>query len=334
MDGSTHSQGPGGRFRKEVIGDCTLYLGDCRELLDVVGPVDAVVTDPPYGVLDEAWDDMSRRELARFTMGWAAQVAGMSETAYIFFGERTREIVAPILSALYPDVRQIIWNKLGGSVAEDRLFYAFESIYYCHGDDAWETAEPKALIVGQQIATGRSARGISRGGVDMAVRGKKTGLCFRWEEGYCLPTPEQAAALRTLLGLDSAFDAALSAAWAARDQVVHKARAETQKRAARACDVLTFAPPAQREHPTQKPVPLMSVLVELATSPGGVVLDPFAGSGTTGVACVLGGRQFVGIERDPTYFDTACRRIEEAHRQPRLFEEPPPKAVQGSLLAD
>ena len=62
--------------------------------------------------------------------------------------------------------------------------------------------------------------------------------------------------------------------------------------------------------------------------------DPFMGSGTTGVACANLGRAFIGIEREPTYFDIACRRIEAAYRQPRLFEEPAPKPVQPSLLGD
>ena len=64
----------------------------------------------------------------------------------------------------------------------------------------------------------------------------------------------------------------------------------------------------------------------------GLVLDPFMGSGTTGVACANLGRKFIGIEREPTYFDIACRRIEAAYRQPRLFDEPVAKAVQPSLL--
>jgi len=55
------------------------------------------------------------------------------------------------------------------------------------------------------------------------------------------------------------------------------------------------------------------------------------GSGTTGVACVNLGRSFIGIEREPSYFDIACRRIEEAYRQPRLFAEPVAKPVQESL---
>lgn len=64
----------------------------------------------------------------------------------------------------------------------------------------------------------------------------------------------------------------------------------------------------------------------------GVVLDPFMGSGTTGVACSLLRRKFIGIELHEPYFDIACRRIEEAYKQPRLFDEPAPKPVQTSLL--
>ena len=82
-------------------------------------------------------------------------------------------------------------------------------------------------------------------------------------------------------------------------------------------------------HPTQKPVPLMEWCVGFTT---GTVLDPFMGSGTTGVACVNLGRPFVGIEREVEWFDHACRRIEAAYRQPRLFAEPAPKPVQEAML--
>jgi len=85
------------------------------------------------------------------------------------------------------------------------------------------------------------------------------------------------------------------------------------------------------EHPTQKPVKLMTWTLQQIGDPPSV-LDPFMGSGTTGVACMKRGLTFIGIEREPTYFDIACRRIEEAYRQPRLFDEPPPKPVQEALL--
>jgi DNA modification methylase len=71
-------------------------------------------------------------------------------------------------------------------------------------------------------------------------------------------------------------------------------------------------------HPTQKPVKLIQHLINLFTYEGDTVLDPFMGSGTTGVACVQTGRNFIGIEIDPNYFAIAERRIKEAEAQPRL----------------
>jgi site-specific DNA-methyltransferase (adenine-specific) len=85
------------------------------------------------------------------------------------------------------------------------------------------------------------------------------------------------------------------------------------------------------DHPTQKPLPLITELVRLFTFPNDLVVDPFAGSGTTGVACVRIGRRFTGIEIEPKYFDIACRRIEQALRQPDLFIEPPAKPVQEAM---
>lgn len=85
------------------------------------------------------------------------------------------------------------------------------------------------------------------------------------------------------------------------------------------------------EHPTQKPVKLMEWCLGFLPN-ARAILDPFMGSGTTGVACLNLGRKFLGIEREPSYFDIACRRIEEAHRQPRLFDEPAPKAIQEVLF--
>lgn len=86
------------------------------------------------------------------------------------------------------------------------------------------------------------------------------------------------------------------------------------------------------EVPTQKPLALAQAFVADFTLPGELVCDPFMGSGTTGVACALSGRRFVGIEADARHFDVCRRRIEEAYRQPRLFEDPPPKPVQGSMF--
>ena len=83
-------------------------------------------------------------------------------------------------------------------------------------------------------------------------------------------------------------------------------------------------------HPTEKPVALMEKVVGWTA---GHVVDFCMGSGTTGVACVKLGRKFTGIELDPDYFDIACKRIEEAYRQPDMFIAPPaPKPEQLDML--
>jgi DNA modification methylase len=76
---------------------------------------------------------------------------------------------------------------------------------------------------------------------------------------------------------------------------------------------------ASGNHPTEKPLPLLSKWTQQFTDKGETILDPFMGSGTTGVAAVQMGRKFIGIEREPKYFDIACRRIEDAQRIGDMF---------------
>ena len=80
-----------------------------------------------------------------------------------------------------------------------------------------------------------------------------------------------------------------------------------------------------KSHPTQKPVELMEWCIGKLS---GSILDPFMGSGTTGVACVKLGRKFTGIELDPDYFDIACDRIRKAYEQPDMFVAPPEKPIE------
>jgi site-specific DNA-methyltransferase (adenine-specific) len=86
-------------------------------------------------------------------------------------------------------------------------------------------------------------------------------------------------------------------------------------------------------HPCAKPLEAMAWAVDRVSLPGQTIIDPFMGSGTCGVACVHGGRPFVGIELDPTYFRLACERIDEATRQGQLFRPPRPPAWQVALFA-
>lgn len=91
------------------------------------------------------------------------------------------------------------------------------------------------------------------------------------------------------------------------------------------------AHPSPREHDSEKPTELMARYVENSTDTTQTVLDPFMGSGTTGVAAVKLGREFIGIEIEPKYFDIACRRVSEAIKQPDFFIERSTPAKQESL---
>lgn len=84
-------------------------------------------------------------------------------------------------------------------------------------------------------------------------------------------------------------------------------------------------------HPTEKPLPLMLQLIELFTDPGQLVLDPFMGSGTTGLACLMRGRRFIGIEQKRDYFDVACERLDKAMAQGDMFRAAMPKPRQVAL---
>lgn len=95
-------------------------------------------------------------------------------------------------------------------------------------------------------------------------------------------------------------------------------------------------PHAQRdgdnEHPCPYPESIVRPLIESSCPPDGIILDPFMGSGTTGVAAVKLGRRFIGIEIEPKYFDIACRRISEALKQPDMFVEQPVPPKQEAML--
>jgi site-specific DNA-methyltransferase (adenine-specific) len=222
--------------RIEQIGDATLYLGDCIEVLPTLPKVDAVVTDPPYGLGDK----------------WKGGAGGAKSSWRIPQGEAMKwDMVAPdFIPEMVADLPAIVW---GGN---------YFSLPPSRGWLVW----------------------------DKKQRGT-------WTTGHT------------------------ELAWTNIDQPI-RAFSLSQVEAHTDMD---------KQHPAQKPLVIMewclSFLPEAKT-----ILDPFMGSGTTGVACVQLGRKFIGIEREPKYFDIACRRIEQAYAQGQLFPQTQAKPVQKALV--
>lgn len=217
---------------KVEIGDATLYLGDCMDILPTLDKVDAVITDPPYGIGQDGGAQRTRgsKRTNGEKMGWDSQ-------------RPSKQVFDAIQSA---SDTQIIW---GGNYFSDYLPASMGWLY-------WEKR------MGGDFADGELA----------------------WTS--------QQKALR---------------------QFSH------------------FKKNKGDEHPTQKPVELMRWCIELCKNVPLSILDPFMGSGTTGVAAIQMGRKFIGIERESKYFDIACKRIEQASKQVDMFIEPP-KAEQISLV--
>jgi DNA modification methylase len=217
-----------------IIGDATLYQGDCLEILPTLDKVDAVVTDPPYGLGD--WNNRGTNAARPFdsdktqewdkpiTAGHIDLMRGMSKYQ-IFWGANYYLDLLPRTKQMY------IWNK------------AIRGMHFNDCEIAW---------------------------------------CSQWREASRI------------------FDLSPSG--------LHK------------------------DHPTQKPLALMRWCIGRLPIDCDTILDPFMGSGTTGVACAKLGRKFIGIELEPKYFDIACKRIEQAYAEPDLFIEPPKKAIQEMLL--
>lgn len=216
------------QWRKEVIGDCTLYNGDCMEVMAGLGRVDAVVTDPPYGIGESNEKNLSRGTLAK---------------------------------------------------PKD----------YGHYD--WDTAPPAQETIDFM-------RSISRHQIIFG------GNYFHLPPSSCWLVWDKEN------GTNDFADCEL--AWTNLKKAVRRIYWRWNGMIRKGGDV--------REHPTQKPEGVMEwCLTHIPDA--NTILDPFMGSGTTGVACVKAGRSFIGVEREPSYFDIACRRIEKAYAQPDMFVE-------------
>lgn len=255
--------------RKEVIGDCQLFLGDCLEVMSTLGTVDHVICDPPYeNVLHDA--------VGKF-------------------------------SALRNDGKSYASNALES--------FNFVGVDDLRGDFA---AAITRVSAGWAILF-TLAEGVRAWRDELQSNAAKYDTCLAWVKPDASPRFNGQGAAR-------GFECAVTA-WCGSGY--RKWNAGGKRGIYTHC---VNGPKRHGAHPTEKPVSLFSELISDFTSAGQTILDPFMGSGTTGVACAKLGRKFIGIEIDEQYFDIACKRIEAAYAQPDLFVAPPAKPKQEAML--
>lgn len=211
-------------IRKEVIGNATLYLGDCRDVVPTLGTFQSVVSDPPYGMAFQSAYRIERHDAIANDgdaklLQWACELQA-SHSKYLF----------------------------------------------CRWDNLTDVPKPRSMIIWIKNNT-------SMGDLEHEHARQTEVALFYPGPAHDFPSGRPS-------------------------DVVHAPRT------------------GNNFHPTEKPVILMSQVI--AWTRGGVV-DPFMGSGTTGVACAQAGRPFVGIELNKDYFEIACKRISECFKQPSIF---------------
>lgn len=240
--------------RKETIGLATLYLADCQAVLPRLGGCDALITDPPYAIINQySGIKMKAKNKGRtcsFTFGTIKD--NLSLNCEIF----------PAVKLALKKTRQNAFLFCGLSQAS---FY--EKFLFNEG------FTPKMFAWIKKCPPPPTPQARWGSGFELAVWGYKP-----------------------------------KAYWGDKNPSrVNYAITDTYRAGIRAAEKV--------DHPTQKWLPLMTFIVTSLVPEKGICLDPFCGSGSTGVAAVETGRQFIGIEIDEGYFNIACRRIEEAQRQ-------------------
>jgi adenine-specific DNA-methyltransferase len=312
----------------------TLHLGDCLDVMRTMPncSVDAVVTDPPYyRVKDEDWDRQWDDPTA--FLAWLDQVAEQWQrvlkpngSLYCFASPQMAARVEVMLGQRFQVLNNIRWTKAQGwhEKAEKEALRSYlspwEAVIFAEqfGD---KYAEAEAALhkqvyapIGRIVAIKRLAAGLQRHQVDTACSPsrKPTGLCYRWEEGACLPTLEQWVDLCQVCGDRRDYEDL-------RRDYEDLRRPFNVTRFDPFTDVWTFRTVQARpgKHPCEKPQALLRHIISSSTRPGAVVLDSFAGSAATGQACLALGREFWGIERCPRWHRAGTQSLKAV--QPDLF---------------
>lgn len=292
--------------------------------------VDAIVSDPPYGIeaMGEAWDGAAIRQavrhdkevlstgeaLERWTHAWATEAQRVLKPGghlIAFSAPRTvHRLVAGVETAGLEIRDQLLWLHSQGIPKTQKLPGGL-------GTALKPAYEP--ILLARAPFSGSVAKNLERFGTGtLNIDATRVGVPGYWPAHVALSHTPGCGAQCVIDCPTRLIDAARPDQHPSR--LFFCAKATRREREA-GCEQLperlvplytgpSRSPRLRRNtHPTVKPLELMRWLVRLTCPPGGLVLDPFTGSGTTGAAAVMEGRTFLGIEREAAYVDIACARL-------------------------
>jgi len=262
------------------IGDCELYLGDCLNVIPLLGRVDSVITSPPYAQQRD-YNSVPSWDYPEWMLQWVRLCRDISPHVFINIKEHCKDgvrsdyLLRSMILLIDSGLRWIdeyVWVKDNPfpTGLKNRLKDGFERIHH-FGDGS--PLYPEQVSVPSNSSYKNDSISRKNKGAHATNNGSGMNMSRRIVCDLVRPS--------------------------------NVITSPTENRS--------------QEHPAVFPEHIPRFFVNLSTIAGQSVLDPFMGSGTTGVACVQMGRKFIGIEIDEKYFDIACKRIEEATRQGDLF---------------
>ena len=239
-------------MRVECIGAATLYLADCRDVLPSLSGIDAVITDPPYGI-GFKYDNHNDSDYGPEGYGaWLWNIIEMSE------------------QLCSPGAPIFVWQTQ-------------KSIKHFRD---WFPRDWRFFVAAKNF-----------------VQMRPTPMQYSWDP--------------------------VLAWWVDGQKPWTEGTANRDFHIANTALMIGSGRNGQDHHPCQRSLDQVSHIIRQWVRPASVCLDPFMGSGTTGVACISQGRSFTGVEIDPGYFAIACRRIEAATRQADLFVPQAPQLARS-----
>ena len=301
----------------------TLYHGDAFDVLPtIVEPIHTLLADPPYfKVKQDEWDN--QWDKASEFLTWMGEWLDLTKpllkpngSVWVFASPAMTNSVERIIEDHYRVLNNIRWTKPQGwhkrQIPENqrRFQTPWEGIIFAEHYPHLEDQSTRGTLIGKYIKAERQRAEWSTNDLEIELGyeeknrpGVGTRICARWEEGSSIPKEEIYLKMRSILNRKGQEYLAAS-----YEDLVRYFRVNHETPRSDFWEFDTVHP-YPGKHPTEKPLPLLQHMIQSTTRPGGVVLDPFAGSGSTLIAARNLGRRAIGVELEEKYCEIIASRL-------------------------